>query len=68
MNIIFTDNKQAVTGDVLIDVGIHNLLGENFKKLLYDQSYNADVNEKMHGITRVYSWQDVYEKVCAMAV
>ncbi len=67
-NIIFTYNKQQIDGDVLVDDGVHNLLGGSYKKLLYNQPYNANVDEEKHDIMRVYSWRDVYEKVCAMAV
>ncbi len=66
-NIIFTYDKQAVSGDVLIDDGVHNLLGGKYRKFLFNQPYNEGIDEKAYDITRVFSWKDVYDKVCAMS-
>ena len=65
--IIFTQNKQAVPGDVLIDDGVHNLIGGNYRKLLFHQPGNAAFREGEHGITRVYSWKEIYERIKNLA-
>lgn len=61
--IIREDNKQTVKGDILIDDGVHNLIGGPYKKFLFHQPNNADFNETEYDITRVYSWKDVYERI-----
>lgn len=65
--IIFTQNKQLVDGDVLIDDGVHNLINGQYKKFLFNQPGNADFDERHYGITRVYSWKEVYEKISELA-
>lgn len=67
-NIIFTYDKQSVDGDVLIDDGVHNLLGGAYRKFLFHQPYNANIDEQKHDITRVFSWKEIYDKVSAMAI
>lgn len=61
--IIREDNKQRVMGDVLIDDGVHNLIGGRYKKFLYNQPNNSDFNEQEYDITRVYSWKEIYERI-----
>lgn len=66
--IIFTEQKQQIPGDLLIDDGIHNLLGGKYQKFLFHQPNNADFNEKNHDITRVHDWKEIYERVSNLAV
>ncbi len=61
--IIRENNKQKVTGDVLIDDGVHNLIGGRYKKFLFNQPNNSSFNEQDYDITRVYSWKDIYERI-----
>lgn len=61
--IIREDNKQRVKGDVLIDDGVHNLIGGRYKKFLYNQPNNSDFNEQEYDITRIYSWKEIYERI-----
>lgn len=61
--IIRKDNKQRVKGDILIDDGVHNLIGGRYKKFLYNQQNNSDFNEQEYDITRVYSWKEIYERI-----
>lgn len=61
--ILFTQNKQAMPGDVLIDDGVHNLIGGSYHKILFHQPGNAAFREGKHGITRVYSWEEAYKRV-----
>ena len=65
--IIRENNKQKVAGDVLIDDGVHNLVGGKYAKILFNQPHNAEFEERGYGITRVYSWREIYEKICHMA-
>ncbi len=66
-NIIVSHNKQLIQGDVLIDDGVHNLLNGNYAKLLFHQPNNAAFDEKSYDITRVFSWEEIYETICQMA-
>lgn len=61
--IIREDNKQRIMGDVLIDDGVHNLIGGSYKKFLFNQPNNSRFNEQDYDITRVYSWKDIYERI-----
>lgn len=65
--IIREDNKQRVMGDVLIDDGVHNLIGGRYKKFLYNQPNNSDFNEQEYDITRVYSWKEIYERISSLS-
>ncbi len=64
--IIRENNKQSVKGDILIDDGVHNLINGAYIKFLYHQPNNSGFNEKEHDITRVYSWKEIYERICHM--
>lgn len=61
-NIIVTSNKKLIKGDVLIDDGIHNLIGGEYKKILFTAPYNEDFDAAGNGMTRVSDWKDI-EKV-----
>lgn len=64
--IILAQYKQIISGDVLIDDAVHNLLGGSYRKLLFNQPNNSYFNEKEYDITRVFSWKDAYEKISMM--
>ena len=64
--IVREENKQSVIGDILIDDGVHNLIGGRYKKFLFNQPNNLTFNEKEYDITRVYSWEDIYERISKM--
>lgn len=63
-NIIFTNAKGVVCGDVIIDDRLVNLNG-NFKtKLLFDCCYNRKYTAdelKAQGVKRVSNWQQIKE-------
>lgn len=61
--IIREDNKQRVKGDVLIDDGVHNLIGGKYIKFLFNQPNNSNFKEQEYDITRVYSWKEIYERI-----
>lgn len=65
--IMLAHNKQQISGDVLIDDAVHNLVGGNYKKFLYHQPNNAGFNENAHDITRVFSWEDVYNRIQSLS-
>lgn len=61
-NIIFTNAKGIVMGDVIIDDRMKNLDGNYKTKLLFDCWYNRKHSEQeltTQNIQRVCSWQDI---------
>lgn len=64
--IIRENNKQTIFGDVLIDDGVHNLIGGKYIKILFNQPSNAEFREENYDITRVYSWKEIYERICCL--
>ncbi len=65
-NVIIASNKKMIDGDVLIDDGIHNLIGGSYRKILFDAPYNRDFDEKALGIVRVKNWQEIEAEIAAM--
>lgn len=66
--IIVAHNKHIIRGDVLIDDGVHNLLGGEYRKLLFTQPCNKSFDAEGNGMTRVHSWKEVYgtiKEMCA---
>ena len=62
-NIIITSNKHLIRGDVLIDDGVHNLLGGDYHKILMTGPYNRDFDAESAGMIRVHNWQEIYEAI-----
>ena len=65
--VIITGNKQMIRGDVLIDDGIHNLEGGEYRKILFDAGHNRLFDEKTVGAVRVRGWDEAYREVCRIA-
>lgn len=66
-DVIVTSNKQMVKGDVLIDDGVHNLKGGDYEKILMDAPHNRGYNAARHGMTRVKTWKEAYQKICEIS-
>lgn len=64
-NIIVSRKKQMISGDILIDDGIHNL-GGNYMGMLFTANHNKSVTDeelmKLNAV-RVDNWKEVYELV-----
>lgn len=65
-NFIIASHKQMIKGDVLIDDGIHNLLGGDYHKILFDAPYNRDYDAEANGMIRVSSWEEIYKVIKQM--
>lgn len=65
---VITSHKQIIMGDILIDDGVHNLIGGDYKKVLFDQPHNRSFNEQEIGAIRVYNWEQAYKVVNDMAL
>lgn len=60
-HVIITGRKHLVKGDVLIDDGVHNLLGGDYAKLLFTAPHNRSFDAEKNGMVRVNCWEEVYE-------
>lgn len=66
-DVIVASKKQMIRGDVLIDDGIHNLVGGDYAKILMDAPHNRHYDAEENGMTRVQNWEDIYAKICELA-
>ena len=64
---IITGRKQMIRGDVLIDDGIHNLEGGEYRKILFTAPYNRDYNAEANGMIRVNTWEEAVRVIDSMA-
>lgn len=58
-HIIFTSNKQMIRGDILIDDGIHNLLGGEYFKILFNRPHNKGLDVEKYSVHRSDTWDDI---------
>ena len=61
--VILTGRKQLIRGDVLIDDGIHNLEGGDYKKILFTAAHNRFYDAEAHGMIRVNTWEEAVEVI-----
>lgn len=66
-NVIFTNRKQLIAGDVLVDDAPHNLIGGKYKCILFDSSHNRSFDAEAHGFIRAKGWKHVYSIVSSIA-
>lgn len=62
-HVIITGNKPLIKGDVLIDDGVHNLLGGDYAKLLFTAPHNRSFDAEGNGMVRVNCWREAYKAV-----
>lgn len=61
--VIVTCRKQMIRGDVLIDDGPHNLLGGDYRKILFDSPHNRSFDAEGNGMIRVHNWYEAEQAV-----
>lgn len=61
--VIVTSRKQMIKGDVLIDDGIHNLEGGQYKKVLMTAPHNIHFDADAHGMIRVQNWIEIEQVI-----
>ena len=61
--VIITNNKQMIRGDVLIDDGVHNLEGGDYIKILMTSGTNRDYDAEANGMIRVHSWDEIEKTI-----
>lgn len=59
-DVIITSQKQLVRGDILIDDGIHNLIGGEYYKILMSAHHNRSFDAEANDMIRAESWEEVY--------
>jgi len=57
-HIILASNKQIICGDILIDDGVHNLIGGSYFKILFSRPHNRGLSVKQYGIHRAETWDE----------
>lgn len=60
-DVIITSNKQLIRGDVLIDDGVHNLIGGKYRKILVDRPHNQSFDCTAAGMLRVFRMSEVVD-------
>lgn len=68
-HVIIAYKKQMIKGDVLVDDYIQNLIGGEYKKLLFDASHNRSFSDEAltdYDITRVVGWDEAYKAIKAL--
>lgn len=65
--VIITENKQMIRGDVLIDDGPHNMIGGSYRKILFSANHNRDFDEASVGAERAENWNEVYTAIQRIA-
>ncbi len=64
--VIITARKQMIRGDVLIDDGVHNLLGGDYRKILFTAPHNRDYDAEGNGMIRVHTWEEIVDIIDRM--
>lgn len=59
-DVIICKDKNMLKADWMIDDNINNLIGGDYKKILFNQPHNEQI-ETGDDITRVYDWKQIYE-------
>ena len=65
--VIITSRKQMIRGDVLIDDGIHNLEGGEYKKIMFTAPHNRFYDAEANGMIRVNTWEEAVRIIDRMA-
>lgn len=61
--VIITRQKQMIRGDVLIDDGVHNLVGGDYVKILMTAPHNKNYDAESNGMIRVNNWTEIEELI-----
>lgn len=61
-DVIICKDKTLINADFMIDDNINNLVGGNYKKILFNQPHNEqiDLSKIPTKVTRVYNWEQIY--------
>ena len=59
-DVIVASRKQMIKADYLVDDGVHNHIGGEYKSLLYTAPHNCEYDAEANGMIRVNNWEEVY--------
>lgn len=59
-DVIIITHKQLIDADILVDDGVHNLVGGKYQGILMDAPHNRQFDAEANGICRVKNWKEVY--------
>lgn len=62
-NVVICHRKNVLNADILIDDYIMNLLGGNYKGILFSSYHNRNIHEDKYGVVRSFGWEDTYNKI-----
>lgn len=65
-HVIICHSKQMINADILVDDGVHNLIGGNYTKILFTMPHNASFDEESGGMLRADSWNEVYRIISSL--
>lgn len=60
-DVIVTSKKQLIKADYLIDDNPNNLIGGQYKGILFSRPHNATFDADKHNIVRVNCWKEIYD-------
>ena len=66
--LILTSNKQMIKCDILIDDGVHNIIGDYIGILMntpYNESFDVNVAPN---VVRAYDWYDIYDIINKLSI
>lgn len=62
-NVITIRHKQLLNADILVDDGVHNLIGGSYKKILMTASHNKDFGASSNDMIRVNDWYKAFDVI-----
>ena len=66
-DVIITQHKQLIQGDVLVDDAVHNLEGGEYAKILMTAPHNQVYDAEGNGMIRANNWQEAYSAIKEVA-
>ena len=66
-HVIVAQKKQMIRGDILIDDGVHNLVGGDYVKILMTAPHNRDYDAEANDMIRVDSWEDIFQVIRSLS-
>lgn len=61
--VIVASDKQMISGDFMVDDGIHNLEGGRYRKILMNAPHNKSYNAEENGMFRANNWEQIYSYI-----
>ena len=58
--VIVAYNKHMIKADILVDDGVHNIVGGDFYGILFTAPHNKSFDAENNGVVRANNWSEVY--------